>query len=462
MTPIRLGIVTFLFATASACSSTDGGGGGPTATGSSGSSAATGMTSTSATGGSGPGGASTSTTATGGTSGAGGGTGGTGTGAPDGSTGLDASTFDGANVGDGPSGEGGSGDCTAALPTSLFCDPLQPMPMSIKATGIFPSAPDLTKHSTSLHEYVPDPPLWSDGMEKQRFLLLPPGTKVDNTNRAIWLFPPGTIFIKTFFDDSGQGGSSRAIETRFIRAAKKGAAIPYEFYLYQWNAQGTDATLVVDDTNGNPDMTVPVTVTIKRTVNGQPFMVNGGQPFQHDLPSRTACGKCHEENGMVGQTFIGFDELRLNSKLTPAATKTQLQVFSDAGLFTGPLPAMPATITDATTNDAGRLLRIKQFLFGNCVHCHNGNSVFDLHPDVFVANTVNKATEAQSVVPPPGWKRVVPKSPQTSVLFVQTQRTMIPPPVNGSRLRPMPPVGVADVAADAQAVKDISDWILSL
>ena len=65
-------------------------------------------------------------------------------------------------------------------------------------------------------------------------------------------------------------------------------------------------------------------------------------------------------------------------------------------------------------------------------------------------------------MPPAGWKRVVPKSPQTSVLYVQTQRTMIPPPVNGSRLRPMPPIGVADVAADAQSLKDISDWILSL
>jgi len=457
VTPVKLGIVTLLMAAASACSPTDGGGAGPSGTGSSGSTGSTGATTS---GGSGGGGASTTATGTGGNAGVG--TGGTGGGAPDGSTPSDARPSDAIVAGDGPSGEGGSGDCTAALPTSLFCNPFQKMPASLKATGIFPAAPDLTKHATSMLEYVPDPPLWSDGMEKQRFLLLPAGTKIDNTNRKIWLFPPGAIFIKTFFDDSGQGGSSRPIETRFIRAAKQGSAIPYEFYLYQWNAQATDATLVVDDSNGDPEMTVPVTVTIKHMVNGQPFMVNGGQPFQHDLPSRTSCGKCHEENGMVAQTFIGFDELRLNSKLTPTAAKTQLQAFGDAGIFTAPVPAMPATITDATTNDAGRLLRIKRFLFGNCVHCHNGNSVFDLHPDVFVANTVNKATEAQSVVPPAGWKRVVPKSPQTSVLFVQTQRTMIPPAMNGSRLRPMPPVGVADVAADAQALKDISDWILSL
>ena len=157
----------------------------------------------------------------------------------------------------------------------------------------------------------------------------------------------------------------------------------------------------MNNNDGDTEMTTPVMVTVKRTVSGQPFEVNGGKPFQHDLPSQSMCGKCHEENGMVGQTFIGFDELRLNSKFVATSTKTQLQEFADAGIFTGPIPANPATITD-TSNDMGRLLRIKRFMFGNCVHCHNGNSVFDLHPDVFVANTVNKVTEAQSVSPPAG------------------------------------------------------------
>jgi hypothetical protein len=398
---------------------------------------------------------SASTSGSGGTAGAG--TGGSGTGG----SGTGGSPTDGGTGGSAGDGQA-PGDCTAALPNSLFCDPYGPMPMSIKATGIFPSAPDFTKHSPSMREYVPDPPLWSDGMEKQRFLLLPPGAKIDNSDRTNWQFPPGTIFIKTFFDDSGAGGKSRAIETRFIRKAKQGSVFPYEYYLYQWNADGTDATLVVNNNEGDTETATPVMITIKRTENGQPFMINAGKPFQHDLPARSMCGKCHEEAGMVGQTFIGFDELRLNSKFSSTSAKTQLQEFADAGIFTGPIPANPATITDAS-NDMGRLLRIKKFVFGNCVHCHNGNSVFDMHPDVLVANTVNKATEAQSVSPPAGWKRIVPKSPGTSVVYVQTQRTMIPPPVgNLNRLRPMPPVGVADVAADQAALKDLYDWIMSL
>jgi mono/diheme cytochrome c family protein len=164
---------------------------------------------------------------------------------------------------------------------------------------------------------------------------------------------------------------------------------------------------------------------------------------------------------MIAQTFIGFDELRLNSKLTPAAAKTQLQTFADAGVFTDPLPANPATITDATA-DGGRLLRIKRFVFGNCVSCHNGEGQVDLRPDVFVANTVGKATEAQSVKPPAGWLRVVPGEPAKSVVYVQMQRTMLPPMDDNTRLRAMPPLGVADVAADQAALKDVFDWITGL
>jgi hypothetical protein len=356
-------------------------------------------------------------------------------------------------------------DCTPQLPKSLFCDPLGDMPKTLKETGLFPGAPDLNKRSPSLYEYVPDPPLWSDGMEKQRLLLLPKGKQIDNTDRKKWAFPDGTIFIKTFFDDGGTGGKARAIETRFIRQ-NNGS---YQFYVYKWNADGTDATLVVNDLDGiggdlNADMAVPI--TIKRTVDGKPFSVNNGQTFMHTLPSYQACGGCHTENNNGGaQTFIGFDEMRLNSKLTPTSTKTQLEELADAKLFTAPIPSPAATITD-NSNDGGRLLRIKRFVFGNCVHCHNGKSYFDLHPDMFVANTVGKPTNSQSVMPPKGWLRVVPGSPSTSVLYVQVQRTMLPPPMGtGSmmtRLRPMPPVGVADVAADQAALADLNAWILSL
>jgi hypothetical protein len=291
------------------------------------------------------------------------------------------------------------------------------------------------------------------------------GTKIDNTDRANWSFPQGTILIKTFFDDSGAGGQPRAIETRLIRYTK---TFSYEFFVYEWRADGSDADLLVDDINGlggDTEKDKLVMVTIKRMVNGQPFMVNGGAAFPHSLPSRKACGDCHEQNGMKGQTFIGFDELRLNAKRTPTSAKTQLQEFGDMGIFMNPVPADPATLPAASTaNDqAGRLARIKRFVFGNCVHCHHGVGLFSLHPDVFEMATVNKPTASQSVVPPAGWLRIYAQRPRMSVLYVQTEQTMIPAPTaGGTRLRPMPPVGVATMATDVAAVKDLFDWITNL
>jgi hypothetical protein len=324
-------------------------------------------------------------------------------------------------------------ECATAGPGSLFCDTLGALPKTIKETGLFPSAPDFSKRAASLREYVPDPPLWSDGLDKQRFLLLPQGTRIDNTDGKRWDFPVGTVFIKTFFDEGGTG--HRPVETRIIRRiAGPDAFEQYQYADYQWRPDGTDADLL--DLDGGR---TPVMVTIKAL----------GAPFVHQIPSRQDCGQCHESNGKVAQTFIGFDELRLNSHL-PGKASTQLADF--APLFTQPPPGTPVEIVDA---DA-RMQRIERFVFGNCVHCHNGRpGLFDLHPDMFVANTVDKPAEASGIAPPANWKRVVPGKPEMSILYVEARGTMLP-----VGLKAMPPVGVA--IQEAAALADLRAWIMAL
>jgi hypothetical protein len=382
------------------------------------------------------------------------------TGHDGGSTGHDA----GAGTDGGQGGGMGmvSPDCTPALPKSLFCDPMQKMPTTIKATGLFPSAPDFTKHPASMRGFTPFPPLWSDGMEKERFMLLPYGTKIDNSNPKQWVFPVGTIFIKTFFDDSGAGGKKRAIETRFIRRiGDENAFTEYDYYLYKWNAAGTDADLLVNDREGDSMAFMDVKITINHQANGKQLTINGGQPFDHTLPSRDMCSGCHHENGNTYQTFVGFDELRLNSKLSPTDTKTQLEQFLASGIFMKAPTTPPRAIkeTDPT------LQKAKEFIEGNCVHCHNEHGqVFDMAPEVFVQNTVGMDTMAQSVHPPAGWKRVLAGDPEKSVVFVQARRTPLPMPtmVGDDRLRPMPPYGVNDIATDQEGLTALKTWILSL
>jgi hypothetical protein len=132
-------------------------------------------------------------------------------------------------------GTDGGSDCGAS--TTLLCTPLRKMPKTLKETGLFPAAPDFSMHDARMRSFVPNPPLWSDGMEKERFMLLPVGKKIDNTNPKVWVFPVGTIFIKTFFDDRPLAGAKlRPIETRIIRrVGNADDLVEYDYFLYKWN-----------------------------------------------------------------------------------------------------------------------------------------------------------------------------------------------------------------------------------
>jgi hypothetical protein len=339
----------------------------------------------------------------------------------------------------GASVAGSDGGPTPCSPEgALICDTTVAFPPSIKDTGIFSGLPDLSRHHPRAHPFVPNPPLWSDGLAKERLIILPESGVIDNSDSAKWLFPEGTIWVKTFFDDGGPKQARRAIETRFIR---RGAdpADPFalwEFAVYQWQPDGSDATLVNFD---DPMKSTPVQVVVDRMENGQPLELNDGMPFTHDIPSKQDCQSCHGSNSKTTEAdVIGFDELRLNWAL-PGAAKTQLEAFVEAGLLST-LPAAPKTIVEADPV----LRRVKAWVLGNCVHCHNGaEGMLDLHPDVFVANTVNEATDGAGImVPDPTWRRVVPKQPELSVLFVQARRS---PLASGQsvQMRPMPPIGVA-------------------
>jgi hypothetical protein len=352
------------------------------------------------------------------------------TGGPDGASPADAAPRESASS---PNASPFATDeCAPGLAGTLLCDTLRPLPREMAETGLFPAAPDFTTRPAGLRAYQPRPELWSDGLAKERYLLLPRGARIDNRKADAWVFPVGTVIIKTFFDD-GPGGR-RPIETRLIRRTTD-PFFEYDFAVYRWDLDGRNATLL--DIQG--DRRTPVMVT-----------VGGGKPSSHEIPSRIDCGKCHEPNAAVASTFIGFDELRLNWTL-PGATRTQLAEMAALGVLMAPLPAAPAQI-----NEPDPVLReVMSFVMGNCVHCHNGSQgIVDLRPNVFVANTIGLAPDSPGTTAPAGWKRVIPGDPARSVLHVQTSR-MVPIGLN-----PMPPVGVA--VAEPTSLARMKAWICGL
>jgi hypothetical protein len=312
---------------------------------------------------------------------------------------------------------------------SLLCNPLAPLPNSLRETGFFPTSGNLDLLAPNVHAFAPSLQLWSNGLHKKRQVILPKGQKIDISDREAWVFPTGTIFVKTFLSDGPMG--MKPIETRIIRRTDN--PDPFEQYVYdvyRWNDAGTDATLL----NINERTPAPVTVA--------------GRSFTHQIPSRDDCRKCHGTNDTV---VIGFDEVRLNAPLTAGpAARTQLETFSAAGFFNRPLASPAAQIADSDPLTQ----RVKSYVYGNCYHCHNGNdsTAFAMPPDDLVRVVVRQPTMGSGTAP---GIRVVPGNPNMSVLYRQMTRMNLMMGYN-----PMPPVGVQ--VADPEALALVRQWIMTL
>ncbi|HEY0707562.1 MAG TPA: hypothetical protein VGG33_12245, partial [Polyangia bacterium] len=262
----------------------------------------------------------------------------------------------------------------------------------------------------------------------ERQIILPAGKTIDVANREAWVFPIGTIFLKTFLGEDATG-KRIPVETRVIRRTDNPDPFEqYKFAVYKWNESGTDATLL--------DIKARTPVEVK----------SGTQTRTHQIPSLEDCEKCHQANDTP---VIGFDELRLNAPAAPGG-QMQLAAFAAAGAFNAPMPAQPMRITDPDPMTE----KVKQYIYGNCVHCHNGSNpqVFSLRPEEFPMSVVRQQTIGSGTA---RGVRVVPGMPEMSILYRQMTRMNLTLGFN-----PMPPVGVQ--IADAEAVAMVRTWILGL
>jgi hypothetical protein len=308
---------------------------------------------------------------------------------------------------------------------TLLEDPLGPFPLKLSDTGIFIDAA-MTTPSPRAIAYEPTLALWSNGSDKERFIVLPEGTKIDNSRRAAWDFPPGTLFFKTFAFDTVDEAGLR-IETRVIRRTESG----YDYHGYRWQADERDADL----------LSLELSVGVKVSLSEEEEIV-------HAVPSSFDCRTCHESNGTV---VIGFDELRLNGPRS-GETTAQLDVLAEAGLFTTALPQD----RDVVSHEDALTREVLGYLHGNCAHCHNGSpqamSPLSLEHPVALANIVGVPTEGSGQI---DGIRVVPGDAAGSVLFQAFSLESDDP-----ELKAMPPVGVQRV--DAETVELLRDWIDTL
>ncbi|MET0285023.1 MAG: hypothetical protein ABW352_11150 [Polyangiales bacterium] len=256
--------------------------------------------------------------------------------------------------------------------------------------------------------YEPSYALWSDGAEKHRWLRLPAGARIDDSDPDRWQFPVGAVLFKEFRTPD------QRLETRVIARVGAGER-DYFFGAFVWRDDESDAELAWDGASN----------------------VRGSA---HDVPDTKQCGTCH--NGEAGRV------LGVSAVQTPRLN-------------------LPTTTTHAPYEVPGDAAQAQAlgYLHANCGHCHNPRGSArpdtDLNLRLSVAErTVEETTPYRSSV---GVKlqsfmgstlttRVVAGEPeQSGVWFRMSQR--------GPRTQ-MPPI--ASESVDAQGLALIAGFIAAL
>lgn len=203
-------------------------------------------------------------------------------------------------------------------------------------------------------------PLWSDGSHKERFVSVPPGTKIAPTDTDHYEFPDKTVLIKNFAIDTVYGDSATRIlvETRFLVFRKSASGGGWHGLTYAWRRDQTDADKV-----GDRGLTAVHNVR----------MGNGLQGKRWRYPAGAECGQCH-----VGRGALGFITPQLNRPMAGNPAVNQMRDLLDKGvLATDPLVGKVNPFRWVGIEEMGASLehRARSYFGSNCSHCH-GNDQF--------------------------------------------------------------------------------------
>ena len=310
-------------------------------------------------------------------------------------------------------------------------------PTTLSQTGLYSDFASRTL-SPGIFRYAVRYPFWADGAEKDRFVLIPAGSKIDTTNMDFWSFPIGTKVWKEF----RVGG--KAIETRLLWKRTDAGSRGWWMASYVWSADGSEATLAADG-------------------------VVNALGTTHDVPSQQDCATCHDN---VGDVIIGVSAIQLSGSSAAAGDAgADAGDAGDAGTPSALLQLAAMNLLsvppagDFTVPGSGNVQNALGYLHGNCGHCHNDRSGLAgqtaMRLRVSTTNTTPQDTptyktaiglKTRHIMPPDVDTAVVPGLPDQSQLYLRaTSRG------NGWA---MPPLATKEV--DAVGSVTLRNWILGL
>jgi len=291
-----------------------------------------------------------------------------------------------------------------------------PFPPTLSETGCT-AADDPRLPDPALVPFSPAQPFWSDGLDKVRWLSVPPGKQLD-VNGLDLGFPVGTVLLKELRD------GERRVETRlFVRHDDGWAG-----YTYLWRADQSEADLLEG--------------TVEVDLGDQVWTV----------PSRNECFSCHTQ---AAGRALGLELPQLDHDLVypDGTTANQLDHLVSLGLLDpdvehpGPFPAIdgPEPVE----------LRARAWLHVNCSPCHQPTGGTPVDLDLrFTTDLRETGLCGEPTAGDLGLEDallIAPGEPERSVVV---QRA-------GARgLHQMPPIGTDEV--DVVGLGVLTEWVAGL
>ncbi len=298
--------------------------------------------------------------------------------------------------------------------------------MTLSETGLYQNIITDTI-AADIKIYTPRFELYSDNLQKIRYISIPESSKIVPLNLELWDYPVGTRIWKEFATLTN--GTKRKIETRLLEKSES----TWKVATYIWNSEQSEATRWAGE-NG----TVPITIPL-------------GENNRHTVPSYSQCTLCHDQKSQAaahpsGEPVLGFTAFQLS--------RESIEELVTAGVLQQPAIPWQRHRTFAINTLERDVIG---YLHANCGHCHNprrpdmipgsGNPNFTLNYDLESHNSrantnlikqIGKEVASQGDGEfPADAKLLVPGNPNRSMIFLRMNTASI-------RHR-MPLVGIEDM-----------------
>lgn len=290
--------------------------------------------------------------------------------------------------------------CGAALRDAIVAGEAPPWPDRLSALACFDDLAALAP-APGVVPYAVASPLWSDGADKGRWVVVPPGAALGFRADGPWELPPGTLLLKAFGFAVPDGGD-RLVEVRAMVRTQVG----WSFASWAWDTGLGDGVRVGERT---------AFVDLDAVVDGEVV------PVSWWLPNDEGCRACHRS---LAREVLGPETRQLNVDVGDATlVANQIVAMAAVGLVTD----LPASVVGLPAfadprGDAPVAARARSWLHGQCAHCHQPGGFtaagleLDLRHDTPLAEMRACDVPRQTAWGPRDHVVIDPGSPDTSLL----------------------------------------------